>query len=514
MIDTSVLGSGLAGVSTDISGLVNMSSLGSGLASIGGVTTAVSTINPSGTTTFTQGSQLAPSVIPQTERLFTTRSRGINFLSQGGDRGQHTYIRIMTPNASDSLAKHIADAGGQAQSLGTTSSGPLSDAFNSNATYGGYASFILTDIQGSFDEKIQVSETFGDAEVVYYFGRQPIIMNFSGVLIDSVDNNWFVQWIDMYGQVMRGSQLARNYELVQIVTPNMTIIGTITRMSWNQSSSTDTAIPFQFSFLAKEIIPTPVIGIGQPLSDTSVIDFSQAASFMTQSDITAHKTQSTDILNVVQNPFSTVQDYSSVLSNTFSSSSTPFSIGGSGNVSSTLTGSGTQIPGVTNNSIFATVSSNLAGIRASLFSPVYGVLSSLTKLIKGSTGSVSSVINSFVSPVMNILRDINSISNQAIGVVNLINNSISSITNIENSLDVQLRSTLALLNKTAGVISTAPQSITSHLRDLVNAGRLPATTGFLQNKVGTLISGGNGASNKLAMLNSGSPHTAESGAHL
>jgi len=464
--------------------------------------------------------------IPQTERLFTTRSRQVTQDDNGGDRGQRTYITLLTSNPTESFNRQLQHGDSKPTSLGTSSKGVLSDAIN-GGTYKGYASFLLTDIRGNLDEKVQVVEVFGDAEVAYYFGRQPITMQLSGMLIDSADNNWFIEWMEMYAHVLRGTQLARNYELVKIVTPNMSLIGTITRTSWSQNSARDVDIPFDFTILVKQIIPLPVVGSGTPLSSDTGVNASKAESFKTQAGIVSQKTALSNVLKTIQNPSSTIQDYSSALASnsllsamggTGESTPTQFSqmdsnvgmMGGYGSSSSSTTTSSDS------GSIFANVTSNLAGIRASLFSPVYGVLSSLTKLISSTSGDISSVISSFTNPVRDILRDVRNISNQAIGVVNLINSSIQKVTNVGRTLDYELRSTLALLKKTGGIISTSPQTITSNLRDMVNAGKFPSTAAFLQNtnRNTTISAGALHTSSKLILLNSGPKHTAEAGAKL
>jgi hypothetical protein len=475
--------------------------------------------------------QSIPSNIPQSERLFTTRSRGINYLDGDGDRGQRTYIRLLTNDPTNALQNHISELGGRPSSLGTSSSGVLVDAVNGNNKYSGYASFLLTDIRGRLDEKVQVTEVFGDAEIVYYFGKQPITMQFSGMLIDSPDNNWFIQWIEMYAHVMRGTQLARNYELLKIITPNMTFIGSISSMDWSQNSARDVDIPFSFTFITKQIIPNPVMAPGVPLSDINSINLDKAETFKTQSDIISQKSAISKLYDTISNPFSTISDYADSLSIDTSlgsglsginsipglstpTSQSPFSLGtGLTNIStSDLSSLGSNSNAV---DVFTNVTSNLAGIRASLFSPVYGVLSSLTKLIKTASGDVSGVFSSFTNPVRDVLRDIRNVSNQAIGVVNLVNNSIRGITNQVQTVDSELRATLSLLKKTSGVISAAPQTITQNLRDLVNAGRLPASAGFLQDKTGTTLSStGSIANSKIFLLNSGKKHTAEQGAKL
>ncbi len=456
--------------------------------------------------------QSIPDVIEQTERLFTTRSRSIQYQTGDGDRGQRTFIKVISGDANKSMERHLSEDHSEPTSIGDASSGPLSDAINDTSVYGGYADFLLTGIRGGFTEKMQIIETFGDSEIVYYFGRHPVMMEFSGVLVDSPDNNWFVQFIEMYSHVMRGTQLARNYELLKIVTPNMTIIGSITTMSWTQDSGRDVDIPFQFSFLAKQIIPTPVINAGVPMGNPDDLNTDKVAAFRSQSEIVSYKDSINALEDTVKDPFSTTQDYANALQLKYPLQSgrdpQPTLVDGPRNESN-ANGTGTR--GV---DMFANVSSNLSGIRASLFSPVYGVLSSLTKLIKKTTGSVASVINSFTTPVRNVLRDVRNISNQAAGIVTLVNNSIRQIGAIPKAVDSELRATLMSLKKTSGVIGSAPQTITSNLRDLVNSGKLPATSLFLQNKPGTTLSAGTHPITKIMLLNSGKPHTAQSGATI
>jgi hypothetical protein len=465
--------------------------------------------------------QNIPSTIEQTERLFTARTRGINYQTGGGDRGQHTFVQLLTQKKSNLISSHVSESGAKSSSLGSDTKGALADA-----AAGKYGEFLLTDIRVSLDEKLQISETMGDAEIVYYFGRQPINVQFQGILIDSPDNNWFIQFVEMYAHVMRGSELARNYELLKIITPNMTFIGTINHLDWSQNSQRETDIPFGFTMLVKQIIPNAVMVPGKPTSVGVTINSGKGAAFRTQSEIMSMKQKASGIMNAVTNPMSTLKDLAGAM-NAKTIMDGGGSWGGSAlsNIGGSPAGSGFGVSGSTiglsggsgstaSGGLFSNVTSTLAGVRASLFSPVYGVLSSLTKLIKNVTGTINGVISAFTNPVRDILRDIRNISNQAIGVVNMINHSIDGFTSQIRNMDNDLRSTLATLKMTAGVISTAPQTITSHLRSLVNAGKLPATVGFLQNPKTFKLSSGTKHTTKIFLLNSGPKHTPERGARL
>jgi hypothetical protein len=467
------------------------------------------------TPTPTDGRQSIPAVIKQSERLFTTRSRSVSSQNTGGDRGERAYIKVLTTDTKRSLDRKTSASHGISNPT-SLDNGALKDA----VTGKGYASFLLTDVSCALEEKLQIMEVFGDSEVSYYFGRQPIMFNFAGLLIDSVDNNWFVEFIEMYAHVMRGSQLARNYELLQIVLPNMSIIGTITRMNWSQNAQRDVDIPFQFSFLAKQITPIKVITSNIPVSDSGTINWGKASSFMSQSQINGVKLASgaqhiQQLAAVIQNPLSSVKDYATSLTNLGSNS--VFGSLGSPVGMTAGTSSLSNIGSATSSmsGLFVGINSNLSGVRASLFSPVYGVLSSLTKLIRTSGADVSKVFSAFTDPVRTVLRDIRNISSAAIGVVNLANSTIKGLTNQVRSVDRELQSTLLSLKKTAGVVTNSPKTIASSLRELFEAGKLPATTRFLVTRGrSTTLSSGVIKNPKMALLSSGPRHTPEQGAKL
>jgi hypothetical protein len=457
--------------------------------------------------------QAIPSTIEQTERLFTIRSRNVNYQTGGGDRGQHTFIQLLSSKKEGIVSSHTGEGFSKPTSLGTDTKGPLADAIR-----GKYGEFLLTDIQGSLDEKLQVTEVMGDAEIVYYFGRQPIHFQFQGLLIDSPDNNWFIQWVEMYANVFRGTELARNYELIKVITPNMSFIGSISNMGYSQNSARDTDIPFQFTMMVKQIIPNAVMVPGKPSELGLSINPVKAEGFKTMAEIVSQRSAAAKLINTIKNPASTLKDYAGAMIDGSMGKDTSSGISslldkGTAAISS-LAGGGAKGGTVGVSSLFSNVTSNLSGVRASLFSPVYGVLSSLTKLIKSAGGLLNNVIGSFTNPVRDILRDVRNISNQAVGVVNLINNSLHTATNQVRGLDSDLKATLSTLKKTAGVISSAPQTITSHMRDLLNSGRLPASTAYLRNS-GPVTLNSNGTRNsKIFLLNSGPKHTPEKGARL
>lgn len=424
-----------------------------------------------------------------TERLLTSRSRSLLSPTTGGDRGYRGYIRIMsdaTVNVSDTsiYATSIAGTGGT-----------LDNAVN-GGTYGGYASFLITGVQCQMNEKMQVTETFGDGEVYYYFGREPVAVTISGMLVDSVDNDWFTQWLYMYGQALRGTQTAMRYQLVKLVLPNMTLVGSIAGMSFSQSSEQDTYIPFQFQFMAKHVIPTPIVSSGTPLAAAaSLINFSSVNSFLTQSGVNSLKTSLSGFLSSVSAPIAAISEVS-----TF--------------VSSVANGAATELNGVSN--AFYSVTATLTGLRASLFSPLYGVLSSLTKLVSSATTAVNA-FDSVTNQINNVVRDITNITSQASGLVSMANFSIlnggAASLGSSNSNASQL-SAIGALSNTQGSISASPATLFQYIQNSVSSGKIPASAPFLQNRTIASLSISETSLSKLAILNSGTPYTPDGAAYL
>lgn len=462
--------------------------------------------------------------ITQTERLFTIRPRGSNTENTGsGNRGTRAYIRLMTTNASTSLNRKTGVNEGLGGSSLSSSGGPLDAAINGNNAYGGYANFFITDVRGALDEKLQITEVFGDGEVAYFFGRQPMFLNVSGYIFDSDDNSWFVEFLSMYGQVLRGTELARNYELVKLVLPNMYVIGSFTHVDWAQNSQRDQDIQFSFQFMVKQLVPIAIRMPGVPTSsDAGLINFSAIPGFQTQAQINTVKSSFSALQSLIQDPTSTsssiassITGLGSGLSAGVTASASDYGVGNNSygftmpSSPSTLSSIGSTVSG-----IFTSVSANLTGLRASLFSPIYGVLSSLTKLVKSGSGSVTSIFSALTSPVRDIIRAVSDISNQAIGIVNLVNHTIQGLTGQITAIDNQTRIALGNLEHAAGVITSAPKTIAQSLGELISAGSFPITAGFLQNKPMASLSSSGSSPSKLALLSSGTKYSAQAGASL
>lgn len=353
---------------------------------------------------------------------------------------------------------------------------------------GSFANFFLTDVQVSYNEKTNIVTTFGDGEVVYYFGRQPIVMNISGLLFDSIENDWFANFLTLYAGVLRGTQLAKSFSLVKITLPNMYVTGSISNLSVQQNSQRDTDIPFSFQFIAKEVIPKPAImnvsGTPSNLS-ASIVDF-KANRAGVQGYTLGMGSLGGGFMDSVNKTVGNIMSSGNGINQ---------AIGG---VSSALSGASSLLGGAS--SLVGGVSSTLNSFRTNIFTPVYGVISSITKIIKGVSGSIAKIVSSFTNPVNAILRDVTNIATQASGLALLVENSVNDILKIPARTITNFNNTVRSLKGAAGTITRVPENISETFRRLYGSGRVKRGAAILS-------SGKKRNKSKSAILSSGVPYT-------
>lgn len=390
------------------------------------------------------------------ERLYTIRPRSATtFDVPTGEVGHYTQERGQIASM-----RLLSPSGGR-----SNNNQEITKEINSLSN-GTYNRFFLTDVSVSYNEKVQIMTTFGDGEVAYYFGRQPVVFTLSGIVFDSIDNDWFSKLILLYDSTLRGSQLAKNFELLEVVLPNMKIKGSIMALSHQQSSQRDTEIIFSLQFLAKEVTPIsiqPRIGANQNIL-ASLLDFSIGKEG--------------------------VGGWGYSLSMGTSSAG--------GFADEIISGVNDALSGI--GSVGSDFGSTLNTFRSSIFNPVYGIISSITKIVSSSGGNLSGIISSFSNPVNAILRDIQNISGKAIALSNLIETSANDLLGVPDRMVSNLQRTLHSLKNAAGVISRVPENVAEALKRSVAGGRV-------KHGAAILSSGKARNKSKAAVLSSGKPYS-------
>lgn len=385
-----------------------------------------------------------------------------------GDRGQICNIRLL--------------ANPKVSQRPTVTKNPIDKDLALLQSADGYDQFMLTGVSMAYSEKVQVSTTFGDNEVVYYFGKQPVMANLNGILFDSLGQNWFARFVTLYMSVLRGSRLAQNFELLEVTLPNMIITGTITGMSYQQEAINDTGISFSMQFLVKQLTPIPAdMSNKQPTNSyTTLIDWNLGKGGF----------GGPAFLQSAKNAAGAVSSLAS-WSN--------FSLGGSTGIGSAF-------------------SKTVESFRQNTIQPIYGIVASITKVVKQVTGDITSIINQFTAPVTAVLRDIQNIAGQVEGLVKLVESSINSIIKIPEQMIQDIKGTLSSLQHAAGVISRAPETVSQMFQRLVQGGQSQSAVlgGGAARSVSAGASLGSGATpvSTGAIVGSGAPRLASKTPYL
>jgi hypothetical protein len=166
----------------------------------------------------------------------------------------------------------IADTGDANKQtfLDTLPTGAVRDigsVLTGNAGNGGYIDFLLSNIQESFQEKVQVNEVLSDNYVAFFFGQSAPTFNFSGFLINSYQDDHRTGMHLAYQNLIRGTQLARRNALVRIRYDSVIVSGALLNLQQSISAENELAIPFSFQLLVKSFFVFEAPTVTQKVSD-------------------------------------------------------------------------------------------------------------------------------------------------------------------------------------------------------------------------------------------------------
>jgi len=109
-----------------------------------------------------------------------------------------------------------------------------------------YSNFIIQTAQEMRDEKRQVAETFGDPWV-FFFGERPRIINYMGVLLNTLDFNWKQEFWRNYETYLRGTRLAELNAKIYLYYDQQIVEGYMLGAQAQNSDQSPYHLPFGFS---------------------------------------------------------------------------------------------------------------------------------------------------------------------------------------------------------------------------------------------------------------------------
>lgn len=116
----------------------------------------------------------------------------------------------------------------------------------------GFIDFFLTSANESFQEVMQVDKVMADDYVAFFYGQSPPVFQYSGVLLNSLQDDFRSGFARAYLELLRGTQLARRGALARLRYDSVIVSGVMTAHQQTLSSDNELAVPFAFSFLVKD----------------------------------------------------------------------------------------------------------------------------------------------------------------------------------------------------------------------------------------------------------------------
>lgn len=125
----------------------------------------------------------------------------------------------------------------------------------------GFIDFLLTRVQENFTEKFQVVEGLSDNFVVYVFGQGAPQFSYSGVLLNTYQDDQRVWMTKLYQDVLRGTQLARRRKLLRLRYDSVIVSGVMLNLNIAIEADREDRVPFSFSFIPTQyVVYTPSLG--------------------------------------------------------------------------------------------------------------------------------------------------------------------------------------------------------------------------------------------------------------
>ena len=188
------------------------------------------------------------------------------FTGAEGTGYREDLARMYLPISKDDLPRFLNSVRDEDSSL-FKSADPSQLAYTlaKSLTGKGYLDFFLTQVARGFQEKVDVIETLSDSFVAYYFGAAAEMWTFSGVLLNTVEDEQAVNMYRIYKHFIRGTQLAKRRTLVHIRYDSYIVAGSVQSMNDVLNGDNEMAMPFVMNLLVHRVYIRPRAGVdGQP----------------------------------------------------------------------------------------------------------------------------------------------------------------------------------------------------------------------------------------------------------
>lgn len=163
-------------------------------------------------------------------------------------RDTYASIQVVKPNGE---AIPLIDSGGV-----------FGDEKGKSARSARYSNFLLQSANEARQEKYQVVLTFGEP-YVFFFGEQPRIYNFAGVLMNTEDFNWRAEFWKNYDEHLRGTKCVQNRTRVILTWDTIIIQGYLLGATADENANEPNIVRFGFQLFLTSY--EDVSDIGNPV---------------------------------------------------------------------------------------------------------------------------------------------------------------------------------------------------------------------------------------------------------
>jgi len=142
----------------------------------------------------------------------------------------------------------------------------------------GFVDFQLTRAQHSLKEKTEVVELLSDNYVAYFFGQGAPIFNYTGFLVNSIQDDQAMKMVRLYRDILRGTQLARRQKVARLRYDGVVVSGTYMGLDWGLDAENEVNVPFGFAFLVKSITILPndsdgIVSLSEVFAPSDLLPF-------------------------------------------------------------------------------------------------------------------------------------------------------------------------------------------------------------------------------------------------
>jgi len=118
---------------------------------------------------------------------------------------------------------------------------------------GGYLYFLLSQATEPLQEAVNIVKTAGEQYVTYAYGSQPPVFSYSGVLMNTLQDDWRTAFLLLYMFLIRTTQLAKYQKSVVLAYDNLLITGSLLSQQQTFNAEAQRHSMLNFSMLVKKI---------------------------------------------------------------------------------------------------------------------------------------------------------------------------------------------------------------------------------------------------------------------